>query len=157
MREGSQISGRRHEDLRPLHLSPAKRPSTGHIQGAGQRLALQRETEAGLSDCPRPRPSTYTGTCPVLGSHPPGTPDDAAVVETLSDPQLHRQVGHRPAGVVADEVCQLLQDLHMQDVAGALVEGRQLRRIMLEVHEGIRLHLQLEKPVERGHRRTTQK
>lgn len=69
-------------------------------------------------------------------------------MEALSDPQLHRQVGHRPAGVVADEVSQLLQDLDVQDVVGALVEGWQLGGILLEVHQGIGLRLQLEESEE---------
>lgn len=69
-------------------------------------------------------------------------------MEALSDPQLHRQVGHRPAGVVADEVGQLLQDLDVQDVVGALVEGWQLGGILLEVHQGIGLRLQLEESEE---------
>ena len=78
-------------------------------------------------------------------------------MEALSDAQLHRQMGRRPAGMAADEVGQLLQGLDVQDLAGALVEGRQLDRIVLEVHEGVRLPLQLEESVEPGHRRTTQR
>lgn len=77
------------------------------------------------------------------------------MMEALSDAQLHRQVGHRPAGVVADEVGQLLQDLSLQDVRGALVEGWQLGRILLEVHQGVGLYLQLEESEEPGQRRKT--
>ena len=69
-------------------------------------------------------------------------------MEALSDPQLHRQVGHRPAGVVADEVGQLLQDLDVHDVVGALVEGWQLGGILREVHQGSGLRLQLEESEE---------
>lgn len=58
-------------------------------------------------------------------------------MEALPDAQLHRQVRHRPAGVAADEVGQVLQHLHMQDLHGALVEGRQLGGILLEVHQGV--------------------
>lgn len=74
-------------------------------------------------------------------------------MEALSDPQLHRQVGHRPAGVAADQVGQLLQDLRVQDVGGALVEGRQLGRIVLEVDQGIGLRVQLEESEQPGPRR----
>lgn len=77
-------------------------------------------------------------------------------MEALSDAQLHRQVGHRPAGVAADEVGQLLQDLHLQDVGGALVEGRQQGGILLEGHQGLGLRLQLEESAEPGPRRETE-
>lgn len=77
-------------------------------------------------------------------------------MEALSDAQLHRQVGHRPAGVAADEVGQLLQDLHLQDVDGALVEGRQQGGILLEGHQGLGLRLQLEESAEPGRRRETE-
>ena len=76
-------------------------------------------------------------------------------MEALSDAQLLGQVGHRPAGVAADEVGQLLQDLSLQDVGGALIEGWQLGRILLEVHQGVSLYLQLEESEEPGQRRKT--
>lgn len=102
-------------------------------------MSLRRRTEAGWRDSLRPRP-----------------PDDAAVMEALPDAQLHRQVGHRPAGVAADEVGQLLQDLHLQDVGGALVEGWQQGGILLEGHQGLGLRLQLEESAEPGPRRETE-
>lgn len=74
-------------------------------------------------------------------------------MEALADPQLHGQVRHRPAGVVADEVTQVLQDLHMQDLGGALVEGRQLGGILLEVDQSVCLQLQLEEPEKAESRR----
>lgn len=112
-------------------------------------MSLWRGTEAGWGDSPRPRhPHAHSTKRPV-----PLQPDDAAVMEALSDPQLHRQVGHRPAGVAADEVGQLLQDLRVQDVGGALVEGRQLGRIVLEVDQGIGLRVQLEESEQPGPRR----
>lgn len=78
-------------------------------------------------------------------------------MEALSEPQLYRQVRHRPARVAADEVAQLLQDLGLQDVGRALVEGRQLGRKLLEVHQGVGLRLQLEESEEPGRREKTQK
>lgn len=120
----------------------------------GAVLRQDREITRGLA-----HPHALSqGSCPPA---PPGKvprpPDDAAVMEALSDPQLHRQVRHRPARVAADEVGQLLQDLGLQDVGGALVEGRQQGRKLLEVHQGIGLCLQLEESEEPGPRRKTQK
>lgn len=85
-------------------------------------------------------PSPHAGRMPRPGC----PPDDAAVMEALPNAQLHRQVRHRPAGVVADEVRQVLQHLRVQDLHGALVEGGQLGRVLLEVQQGVGLRLQLE-------------
>lgn len=73
-------------------------------------------------------------------------------MEALPDAKLHGQVCHCPAGVVPDEVCQVLQHVHVQDLHRALIEGWQLGGILLEVHQGVCLRLQLEEPAtRRGH------
>lgn len=80
---------------------------------------------------------TTTLQWPEPQATPRLSPDDAAVVEALPNAKLHRQVCHRPAGVASDQVRQVLQHLHMQDLHRALVEGWQLGGELLEVHQGI--------------------